>query len=201
MGAGETLNGGSGNNTIIVTAATIGDTINGGSGRSTLQFGGGGNVTLGSNITNIAVLQLKAAATAYDAVANSIAGLTVLDSDTANADTIQAGGATQTLTGGGAGKLTFIGAANTDFADTITLFNHDTIQNFLVGDSIDLTNLGFTAAGTGSGQTNLSFSSGALSVMLGSAVQTSINIAGSVNAAKFTIGSDGGAGTLLTYHA
>jgi hypothetical protein len=32
-------------------------------------------------------------------------------------------------------------------------------------------------------------------------VQTSINIAGSVNPAKFTIGSDGGTGTLLTYHA
>ena len=142
MGAGETLNGGSGNDTIMVTAATIGDVINGGSGRSTLQFGGGGSATLGSTITNIAELQLKAAATAYDAVANSIAGLTVLDSDTANADTIQAGGANQTLIGGGAGKLTFIGAANTDFVDTITLFNHDTIQNFLVGDSIDLTNLG-----------------------------------------------------------
>ena len=200
MGAGETLNGGSGNDTIMVTAATIGDVISGGSGKSTLQFSGGGSVTLGSNISSITELQLKAAATAYNAVANGIAGLTVLDSDTANADTIQAAGANQILTGGGVGKLTMIGATDTDFADTLSLFNHDNIRNLLAGDTIDLTNLGFTAAGTGAGQTNLSFSGGALSVMLGATVQTSINIAGGADPTRFTIGSDGGAGTLLTYH-
>ena len=200
MGAGETLNGGSGNDTIMVTAATISDVINGGSGHSTLQFSGGGTVTVGGNITNIATLQLTASTTAYRATANSISGLKVLDSSTANLDTIQAGGANQILTGGGSGKLTMIGGANTEFADTTTVFNHDHIQNFLVGDSIDLTNLGFTATGTGAGQTNLSFAAGTLSVMLGSSVQSAIYIAGSVDATKFTVASDGGTGTLLTYH-
>ncbi len=82
---------------------------------------------------------LKAAATAYIAVADSIAGLTVPGSDTADADTAEAGGADRILTGSGAGKVTMIGATNTDFADTTTPFHLDRIDTLLAG-TIDLTN-------------------------------------------------------------
>jgi hypothetical protein len=82
---------------------------------------------------------LKAAATAYIPVADSIAGLTVPGSDTADADTVEAGG-DQILTGSGAGKVTMTGATNTDFAYTTTLFHLDRIDNLLAGDTIEFTN-------------------------------------------------------------
>jgi hypothetical protein len=102
-GPNETVNGGTGNDQISVTAATIGATINGGSGTSTLNvLGGGTNVTMGANITNISKVVLATAPSSMSFIANGISGLTVND-ENKNPDTVSAGGLDQTLTGGTSG--------------------------------------------------------------------------------------------------
>ncbi len=203
MGAGESFLGGSGNDTILVTAATIGDAINGGTGAAELYFSGGGAVTLGGNVSNIATLYLAKAAGSYSVTANGISGLAVQDANTLYADTLAAGGARQTLTGGGAGKLTFIGAAQTTFKDSAALLKGDTIQNLLAGDQIDIAGLGFVAGGAGA--SGLAFGSGGgnttVQVDLGSAVQTSFTLAGSVDRGGFSLSADAaGSGTLIRYN-
>jgi hypothetical protein len=203
MGQGETLQGGSGNDTIMVTASTIGDTINGGTGSSKLWFTGGGVVSLGGNITNIASVYLASSPSGWNFTANTIANMVVQDASTATADTLKAGGLDQTLTGGGAGKLTMIGAANDDttFKDSAAVFNGDNIQLFTAGDLIDVTGLGFTSQGTGVGQTSLALSNGQLVVSVGGVQKTAITLAGSFIQNNFTLGSDGGTGTLIGYHS
>jgi hypothetical protein len=205
MGLGETLYGGSGNDTIFVTAATISDQIDGGTGSSKLWFTGGGAITLGSNVTGIATAYLGAAAGGWSFTANAISGLVVQDASTASTDTLTAGGNNQTLTGGGAGKLTMIGAtaagSDTTFKDTAAAFNNDTIQNFMVGDVIDITGLGFASQGTGAGQTSLGLSGGKLTVSVGGVQKTAITLPGSYNLSNFTVNSDGGTGTSIGYHA
>ncbi len=203
MGAGESALGGAGNDTFLVSAATIGDTINGGTGAAELYFIGGGTVTLGANITNIATLYLGKATTSYAATANGIAGLVVQDANTAYADTLTASGANQTLTGGGAGKLTMVGGTDTTFKDSASVLNGDTIRNLLAGDQIDITGLGFVP--TGSGATALGFSTSGgntvVTVNLGATAKTSFTVAGSMDQAGFALGTDtAGTGTLLRYN-
>jgi hypothetical protein len=206
MGAGETLNGGSGNDTILVTAATISDVINGGSGDSKLWFTGGGTVTVGGSVTNIASVYLASATTAWSFTADTIAGLVVQDASTSTSDSLAAGGANQTLTGGGAGKLTMTGATDTIFENTSTLLNGDTIKNFAMGDTIDLTDLGFASQGTGAGQTSLGFTenaqhtAGTLAVLVGGTQKAAITLTGTFVASNFSIGSNGVTGTDIGYH-
>jgi len=204
MGAGESFLGGSGNDTIIVSASTIGDQINGGTGAATLYFIGGGTVAMASNLSNIATLYLARSTTAYSVTANSINGLVVQDASVATSDTLTAGGLNQTLTGGGAGKLTMVGGSDTTFKDTATLLHGDTIQNLLAGDQIDITGLGFVPPG--SGATTLAFGTTAggntlLTVFKGGVSQTQFTIAGSVDQAGFALSTDAaGTGTLLHYN-
>jgi hypothetical protein len=205
MGAGESALGGSGADVFLVTASTISDAINGGTGGAELYFSGGGVVALGSNITNIATLYLAKATSAYTAMANGISGLTVQDASTTTTDTLTAGGANQTLTGGGPGKVTMVGALDTTFKDSAAVFKGDTIQNLLAGDHIDVTGLGFTVAGTAAGQMNLGFaangSNTTVSVYLGSTLETLFTVSGSIDHSGFTAGADAaGTGTLLRYN-
>ena len=196
----ETVNGGSGVDTISVTAQTIGATVNGGSGSTQLVVGGGGLVTMGSSIANISTVTLASSASAFDFILNGQAGLMVTD-NSQGADTIQAGGTGQTLTGGAAGQLTFIGATSTTFKDSAAAFNNDLIQGFNPTDVIDIGGLGFTAGGTSVVYTaNQGNNGGVLAVSAGGAVQTSIRLAGTFNPSNFTP-SGGSTDTFVTYHS
>jgi serralysin len=102
LGAGETVNGGTGNATFYDTAATIGDTIAGGNGTNALHIQNGGSLTMGSNITGVPSVFLDNSAT-YDFTANATAGL-ALFAGTGN-DTIAVGAASQRVIGS-SGTLT-----------------------------------------------------------------------------------------------
>ena len=93
-GAGETVNGGSGNDTYYVTAATIGATIKGSFGSNALDVQGGGTVTMGTNITNVQAVFLDNATT-YDFTANATPWMLIF-ANTGN-DTIAMGAATQSV--------------------------------------------------------------------------------------------------------
>ena len=204
MGLGETLHGGTGNNTIYVTASTIGDQIDGGTGTNTLSVSGGGAMNM-ATVAHISAVTLGLATSPYQFLANAQSGLTVTDGSNL-LDTITAGGANQTLAGGAAGKLTMVGNTNTTFKDTAALFNGDDIQNFAIGDIIDITGLGFTSVGNGPGQTSLTFvenggnTAGTLAVLVGGVQKTAITLNGVYDQSKFTLGSDGGTGTAVGYH-
>ena len=53
LGVGETVNGGSGNDTVFETAPMIGQALTGGTGANTLKLVNGGTLTMGSNITGV----------------------------------------------------------------------------------------------------------------------------------------------------
>ena len=93
--ARETIHGGTGNDIIQVTAATVGATIDGGTGRSSLYVLGDGDVTMGPNITRITTVLLTQATGSMSFIAKAEAGLTVNDLNP-GADTIAAGGLNQT---------------------------------------------------------------------------------------------------------
>src|SRR5262249_22669737 len=117
---------------------------------NTLVVTGGGTMTMGANIpSDILDVTLSPGFTPYNFTANAISGLRVHDGFSITADTIQAGGTNQTLTGGGPGTLTMVGAAagGDTFLDTAALFNGDTVKGFGAnGDEIDLSNLGPSSA-------------------------------------------------------
>ena len=199
--ARETVNGGTGIDTITVNAATIGATINGGtSGQSALLVSGGGAVTMGPSITGITSAELLPAFGHYSFLANATSGLTVNDLNI-GPGTVQLGGSNQILTGGGPGELTMVGStAGADtFTDTAAALNGDIISNFsALGDLIDITNINpnnvqspsFTQ---GSG-------SGVLSVTDGSH-SAAITLAGTFTPGGFSVGADSaGAGILISYH-
>ena len=199
-GPNETVNLGSGNDTINVNAATIGATIGNGTGHNTLDVTGGGAMAMGADITDIAEALLSPASTAYHFTANAISGLTISDSSTATADVLIAGGAHQTLTGGGSGKVEFVGAAagHDTFKNIAALFNGDTVSRFgNNGDVIDVTDI------SSIGLKPLSYiqttaTSGKLSVSDG--VHTAaITLLGQYLANGFHQVSDGGVGTAITY--
>ena len=185
----ETVHGGSGTDTIHVTSATIDATIDGGSsGKSTLAVSGGGTMTMGANITDIATASLASATAAYNFTANGEVGLVVNDHGT-GIDTIAAGGLGQTLTGGAAGKLTMIGFAGggTEFKDTSGLFNKDTIAGFTaLGDILNITNLN-SASVTGTFTENSAGTEGSLKLTDGTHSAT-IQLLGQFAAAGFSGG-------------
>ena len=109
LGNGETVNGGSGTDVYNVTKTTIANTtIKGGSGSNTLVVNGGGNATMGANITGINAVQL---ATTTKFTANSTAGLQISGSS-AGGDTITLGAPTQSVVAGGPNETVNASAAN-----------------------------------------------------------------------------------------
>jgi hypothetical protein len=206
---GETVNGGTGIDTIKVTAATIGAAIDGGSsGKSVLSVSGGGTMAMNASITNIATVDLAKGAVAYNFTANGIAGLMVDDLNT-GADTIQAGGLGQVLTGGGAGKLTMDGFAGggTTFRDKSALINKDTIGSFTAsGDVINLTDM-VAGSVTGAFTENAAGTAGSLHITDGTHNATisligqfaAAGFSGSLASAGFVVATDTISGTDLTH--
>jgi hypothetical protein len=98
--AGATVQGGTGNDTVKVTAASIASTIDGGGGHDTLVVDGGGTATMGSGITGFAEVHLgnmQGANTNFNA--NTTAGLVIVGSH--GNDVIGVGSASQTVYGFG----------------------------------------------------------------------------------------------------
>jgi hypothetical protein len=109
LGNDETVNGGAGTDIYNVTKTTIANTtIKGGSGSNTLVVTGGGNATMGANITGMKAVQL---ATTTNFTANSTAGLQISGSS-AGGDTITLGAATQSVVAGGPNETVKVSAAN-----------------------------------------------------------------------------------------
>ena len=200
-GRTETVSLGSGNDTINVSAATIGATIGNGTGHNTLDVAGGGTMAMGADITDIADVLLSPASAVYHFSVNAISGLTITDNNTATADVLNTGGAHQTLSGGGAGKVGFVGAAAGDdtFKNLAALFNGETISGFgNNGDMIDLTDVSATGLKPVS-YVQTTGTSGKLTVS--DRVHTAaITLLGEFMANGFHLVSDGGAaGTAITY--
>jgi Ca2+-binding RTX toxin-like protein len=199
--ANETVHGGSGNDQIQVTAATIGATIDGGTGSSTLVLvGGGTNVTMGPTVTNISTVLLSSTPSAMSFIANGISGLTVND-QSKGADTVTAGGPKQTLTGGG-GLETFtgFGGGSTTFKNTAEAMNGDTINNFLAtGDAIDLTDLAFATRSVQFVE-NPGHTAATLTVGDGNPAHAAImTLNGNFDPAQLQVAPDSGVGTRFTY--
>ena len=196
--AAETVNGGSGADTIIVDGSTIGATINGGtSGKSVLEVRGGGTVTMGGSVTNIAEVALDKSDHAWTFTANATAGL-VVDDQSDKSDTLVAGAAGQTLEGGAGGKETFVGfgSGKTTYADDAKHLNGDTIDNFSDGDAIDVQGLAFDS------KTQVSFkatsaTSGILTISENGHIAAKVALFGQLAAATFTAQSDGAGGALI----
>ena len=131
---------GGANETIKATAANASAAISGLGANSTLQITNGGTITLNA-ATDVSMVKLSAASTL---TLNKMSFIAVGSSGN---DKITAGGIGQTLTGG-AGTDTLVGFAGggDTFKDTAANLNNDTIQNFVVSDTIDLTNLAFAPA-------------------------------------------------------
>ena len=206
--AAEAVHGGAGTATVKASAATAGALLTGGAGLMTLNVSGGGVVTLNAGDTGVAVVNLLASSTAYVFTANGEAGL-VINDQASSVGTLTLGGAQQTVTGGGAGKLTMIGSAagGDTFRDTAALFNGDTIKGFAApSDVIDVTNLNASkltatfvenAAGT-SGQLTLSDGSHSAKITLFGQFMAA-GFSGTAAAAGFSATADGAGGTNITY--
>jgi len=195
--AAETVYGGAGNDTFKVTASTIGATIIGGTGADTLVVSGGGTEVMGANITHVETVNLASSGSSYHFTANAIGGLVVNDLSVGNNDTLQAGAAGQTFTGG-TGDETFIGfgSGRTTYGDTAHNFNGSTIKNFNAADAIDVSGLTFGA------QTTVKYSesgstSGDLNILQNGVLQTQIHLSGQISGSTFTAVSDGHGGTLI----
>ena len=199
----ETVNGEGGSNIFQVDARTIGATINGGGGNSELLVTGGKGdqghddkggddkgVVMGDNITNIASIKLDVATSLQ---LNGIGFLHAIGSD--GDDTIKAGGANQTLTGGkGSDTLTgFTGGSDT-FLDTSAGLNGDTIKGFAASDRIDISDLGFAAAKL----TAAASGDNTVMTLQSGTTTTTFTMAGIFSAGDFNLASDGASGTVVT---
>ena len=184
--ARETVHGGTGNNTILVSGATIGATIDGGTGHTTLDVTGGGSVTMGSTVTNITTVLLASAPGNLSFIANAQAGLTVVD-QSHGANTITAGGSGQTLSGGfGTDTFNAAAAGGNTFKNLAAVFNGDTIGGLASGgNTISITDLDRGASGfVLSFVENLSNTAGTLSVTDGTH-STVLTLNGSFLATSF----------------
>jgi hypothetical protein len=95
---------------ITVTAVSIGDTINAGSGSNTLVVSGGGSAVMGANITGIEVVALRAP-TSF--IANATAHLEVVGS-TVGADIITLDAPSQSVLSGGQNERVLATATNSE---------------------------------------------------------------------------------------
>ena len=183
--ATETVFGGGGTDRFNVTAATIGATINGGSGQSSLFVSGGGVVSMGPNITNVETVTMSTATTF---TANNL-NLTITGSNFA--DTIRAGSGTDVITGGGGADQLFAGSGADTFRDTAPNLSLDTINGFLAGDAVDITNLKYSS------KTKVAWANGILTVTAGAA-HVQIKLTGNFTG-TFSALSDGASGTKIIY--
>ena len=206
--AAQIINGGAGAATINATAATAGALLKGGSGGMTLIVTGGGVVTMNAADTGVGAVNLQAATSAYVFTASGGAGMVIRDFST-GLDTVTAGGPLQTITGGGAGKLTMVAsAAGADtFRNTAAAFNGDTIMGFAAANNvIDVTDLNLAKltatfvenATAASGRLTLSDGTHTASITLFGQFMAA-GFSGSATAAGFTATSDGAGGTNIAY--
>ena len=190
LGAGETVHAGTGTALVKSVAANAGAGVIGRSGSSTtLEVTNAGTVTLGAQDAYLTV-KLDAASTLH---LNGMAFVTAIGST--GADTLIAGAANQTLSGGGGrDTLTGFSGGGDIFMDTTKAVIGDTVGNWTTGDVLDITDLSpATAKITG-------FAAGKLSVTDGTHKAT-IAFTGTLAAHNFTvIGTDGQGGTLFGYH-
>ena len=179
------------NETIKATAANAGASISGLGANSTLDVTTGGTIALNA-ATDVGTVKLSAAS---NLTLNGMQFITAIGSG--GADTIQAGGIDQTLTGG-AGADTLIGFSGgfDTFKDTAANLNGDTIQNFVTSDTIDLTNLAY--ATTDKVTTAVSGANTKVTVTAGTTKST-FTLAGSFTSSGFQLSSDGATGAFLKY--
>jgi hypothetical protein len=178
--AAETVNGGPGADTYVVTASTIGAKISGGVGQGTLDVNGGGTIAMGSNITGVQTVKLGSATTF------TASNLNLTIDGSKSADTIAAGSGKDIITGGGGADTLIAGSGSDTFADLAKNLALDTIQGFGVNDVIDITNLKYTGF-------SVTWSSGVLDINDGLS-SFSIKLPGSFSG-TFTAVSDGAKGT------
>ncbi|MCX7382273.1 MAG: hypothetical protein NT133_12825 [Alphaproteobacteria bacterium] len=191
LGAGEKLITGGGNNTIHIDASSAGDRISAGSGNNTLLVDGGGNVTLGRAITGITTVTLSAATTLK---LNGMSFVTALGS--AGIDSITAGGANQTLTGGlGADTLVGSSAGFDTFGDTAGGLSGDMIRHFVATDRIDITDIAYAGAHL----TVAAAGANTKVTLAGGGMSSSFLLQGAFSVAGFGIASDGHSGTYITH--
>ena len=183
---------GGANETIKATAANASAAISGLGANSTLQITNGGTITLNA-ATDVSMVKLSAASTL------TLSKMSFIAVGSSGNDKITAGGIGQTLTGG-AGTDTLVGFAGggDTFKDTAANLNNDTIQNFVVSDTIDLTNLAFVAGATtlttavnAAGNTKVTVVSGA--------TKSAFTLTGSFTSSVLHLASDGAVGTYLTH--
>ena len=138
----ESVFGGAGTDKYVVSANSTGAAISGGAGVNTLVIAGGGTVTLGDSISNMQAVRLKQPAVL------SLNGMQFVRAiGTSGADTLIAGGADQTLSGGGGGDVLIGSAAGSDtFLDRSANLDGATIQGLVASDLIDITDLSFARA-------------------------------------------------------
>jgi len=195
----ETIHGGGGDDTIQVTAATIGATIDGGSGNSRLVVTGGSVTHMGSNITNVRMAFLAGSPIAGDFTANATIGLQVTDQSSA-ADTLRAGGLFQTLTGGsGANHLVGLAGGFTVFSNTAAGFNNDTITGLDFTDEIAIADLSFGTL-TKSFSENAAGTSGVMTLSDG-VHHAALTIDGNHLLTDFTFSALGATGTHIELRA
>ena len=190
-GVANVIVAGGGTALVQATAANAGASVVGATGgTTTLEVTTAGSVTLNAADTGLTVkLDLAGKLTL-----SAMGFITAVGS--AGADNITAMATGQTLTGGaGLDTLTGYGGGGDTFSDTATGLSGDTVNNWAVGDTIDLTNV--VAANLKA----LTFAAGALMVTDG-AVSASIKFGAGAALANFNaLGADGHGGTLLGYHS
>ena len=187
--ATETVIGGSGADTYLITASTAGATITGGAGSNTLRIAGGGSVALGDSITGMQTVRLIQPT---DLSLNSMQFVRAIGRG--GADTLTAGGVNQTLTGGGGGDVLIGSPLGSDtFLDRSANLDGATIDGLVASDLIDITDLKFATANltqtaNGGGGTILSFTDG---------VHSAAIVLDVAPTSTFTLASDGLKGTLI----
>ncbi len=195
-GTQETVRGGGGADTFYLTAATAGATIDGGSGASQVVVTGGGTVTLGAGISDIATVKIADATSRTTLSLNGLPGLTAYGDD--RGDTLIAGGPNQTLEVGlGADTLWGEAGGDTVFAGRAAALEGDNIENFALGDAIDVTSVGTLNAGF-SWQVNRVPGMTTVFVFNGSD-GTGVNVAGTIDGTRFHLVPDGGLGVEVVY--
>jgi hypothetical protein len=202
--ARTTVNGGSGNDTIVLTEATIGSRIDGGGGYNTLEVTHGGTMTMGDNLTNIQRVVLTASHTEpYHFTADATPGLEIFDATPGFSQsfraTIAAGGPNQTLRGNG-NKTTMMGfiQGSTLFRSTSAAFQGDTIGNFgAPGSAIFVSDMSFATL-TGGFREDAGGTFGTISLSDGTH-STSFTVLGAFTRAAFGLKAEG-AGTLIYHH-
>ena len=193
----ETVNGvGGGTGLVQATAALSTVLVNGGSvgsaGTTTLEITNGGNAGLNNGDTNIFV-KLDLATNLGLGTASFITA----EGATAGHDTITAGAANQTMESlGGNDLLTGASTYGDTFLGTSAGFVGDTIRTFGGSDTIDITDMLYSAlkpltySGNGS--------SGKLGVTDGTHT-VSLTMGGSYTLASFAPSTDGHGGTLISF--